>query len=117
MVRDKFEQLIDGLKLREKAGVIPPQFAINWALSGISNIANGKATQTSFYTAFDEKVKLLEDIDNDEKDILLSSAIEAITNSVIPAYQNLQEHLNIITFINKNRVIGLKEDCTINTNN
>ena len=94
LVRGKFEQLIEGLKLREKVGVIPPQFAIYWALSGISNIANSEATQTSYYTAFVENVKLLEDIDNDEIDILLSSAIEAITNSVIPAYQNLQEHLN-----------------------
>lgn len=89
----KFEQLLEGLKLREEEGVVPPRFAIQWALYGVRNVANADATQTPFYEAFEEKVKGLDDVSDAEAQELLESAQGAIEEVVLPAYQDLADHL------------------------
>ena len=42
-VNTKFDQLIEGLTLREQAGVIPPKFIVQWSLYDIGRIARGSA--------------------------------------------------------------------------
>jgi uncharacterized protein (DUF885 family) len=89
----KFEQLIDGLKLREEAGFVPPRFAIQWALYGVRGMANSTAKQTPFYTALQGKLAALPQVSADEAQALLESAEEAINESVLPAFRALAEYL------------------------
>jgi uncharacterized protein (DUF885 family) len=92
-VDTKFEQLIEGLRLREEAGVIPPRFAIQWALYGVRRMASAGATNSPFYTAFADKLDALPGIGESQKADLLRAAESAIEGSVLPAYRALQEYL------------------------
>ena len=89
----KFEQLIEGLRLREGAGVIPPRFAIQWALYGVRHMASAGATDSPFYTAFAAKLDALPGVGEGQKADLLRAAESAIEGSVLPAYRALQEYL------------------------
>ncbi len=92
-VNTKFEQLIEGLELREQAGIVPPRFAIQWAAYGVHNLASASATRTPFYQTLEEKMGALPDISEAEKESLLKAAEEAINESVLPAFQALSNYL------------------------
>ncbi len=94
LVDTKFDQLIEGLRLREQAGVIPPQFIIQWTLyGGLRDLANAPAQATPYYTAFEQKLNTLSGLDAAEKQALLQAAEAAIDESVLPGYQNLVAYL------------------------
>ncbi len=88
----KFEQLLEGLRLREDAGIIPPRFTNQWALYGVGNLARSDATATPFYQSFEEKLAAL-GLPGAEEQALLDSAEAAIDDVVLPAYQSLAEYL------------------------
>ncbi len=92
-VDTKFDQLLEGLKLREEAGIIPPRFMVQWSLSGVNTIARGTARYLPFYTAFEEKVNGLEGLNAEEKQVLLTACESEVNESVIPAYKALKEYL------------------------
>ncbi len=92
-VDTKFDQLIEGLALREEAGIIPPKFIIQWSLYDIRRIAQGSARSLPFYAAFQEKVNALDELSTEEKESLLESAENAINESVIPAFVSLRDYL------------------------
>ena len=92
-VDTKFEQLLEGLRLREEAGIVPPRFAVEWTLYGVRGTASSTPTATRFYTAFAEKVGTLDEVSDAERQALLKSAEQAIQESVLPAFQALAEHL------------------------
>jgi uncharacterized protein (DUF885 family) len=92
-VDTKFEQLLDGLKLREEAGIVPPKFSIQWGLYSVRNLAKANATRTPFYEVFRDKVNALEDVSDAEKQDLLKSAEQAIKKSVLPGYKDLAEYM------------------------
>jgi len=89
----KFEQLLEGLKLREDEGIIPPMFATQWALYGLRNLARADAVHMPFYEAFEEKLVALEGVSPSERDALLGSAEQAINKAVLPAYNSLVDYL------------------------
>ena len=92
-VDTKFAQLIEGLKLREAEGVVPPKFAIQWAMYGINNLANTNPISTPYYQAFRDQVLELEDLTNEEKGDLLAAAEASVEDSVLPAYRELAQYL------------------------
>jgi uncharacterized protein (DUF885 family)/putative intracellular protease/amidase len=89
----KFEQLLEGLKLREDAGIVPPGFATNWALYGLRDITRSAAARTPFYQALKEKLDPLSNVDPAQKQALLDAAEETINAVVIPAYNDLVDYL------------------------
>ncbi len=89
----KFGQLLEGLRLREEAGIVPPAFASQWALYGVRGVAGSSPTQTPYYHALATKVDALEDLTAAEKQELLDTAVQAIEDSVLPAYQDLATYL------------------------
>jgi uncharacterized protein (DUF885 family) len=98
-VDDKFDQLMEGLELREEAGVILPKFITQWVLYDLRNMAGSSPQSTPFYTAFEEKVDALERVSDADKESLLGDAEAEIEKSVLPAYQELAdyfEHLETV---------------------
>jgi uncharacterized protein (DUF885 family)/enterochelin esterase-like enzyme len=89
----KFDQLLEGLKLREDAGVVPPRFAVQWAHYGVRQIAEAAATGTPYYEAFDAKLGALPGLSAADRGKILAQAEEAIQVSVLPAYQALAAYL------------------------
>jgi uncharacterized protein (DUF885 family) len=96
LVKAKFDQLLDGLKIREEKGVIIPSMFISWVLPSIHDVAFAKATATVFYTSFASKSKEIASLSSGDKQHLLRQAEEAINSSVIPAFQELAEYLTAL---------------------
>ena len=93
-VKRKFDQLIDGMKLRQEAGIIPPVLIIQFSLSDIQGIASSSPKSTPYYQALQEKVNAIENLSANERQELLDAAEKNIKSSVIPAYKDLANYLD-----------------------
>ncbi len=93
LVDEKFAQLIEGLQLRQDAGVILPKFIIQWTMNDINGLAGRAAKLTPFYTALEGKIAAVNSLDDNQKASLLSEADAAIEGSVLPAYHGLNDFL------------------------
>jgi len=92
-VRTKFDQIVDGLKRRERAGVVLPGFLIKFVLNGVNALVQSSPTHTPFYSAFAKKVEALSHLLDAKKRALLAAAERQIAISVIPGYKLLVEYL------------------------
>ncbi len=81
----KFNQVLEGLKLRESKGVIPPKFVIRRVLTEMKEFIAVKPRENVLYTVFAEKLKKVKAETGRKKD-LLSAAQKAISEQVYPAY-------------------------------
>jgi uncharacterized protein (DUF885 family) len=93
-VDTKFEQLQEGLDLREELGIIPPLRILQWTLYFMEGMANSTATGTSYYTSFEEKLTRLDGLSQADKQDLLERAEQAIQESVLPAYRALYDYVD-----------------------
>jgi len=90
----KIDQLIEGLELRAKAGVTPPEFAVKWAFyTTLNDLVNSNADATPFYTTLKAKVDKLQNISSPAKQEVLADAESAISKVVLPAYQELYSYM------------------------
>jgi uncharacterized protein (DUF885 family) len=93
------EQLLEGLNLREQAGVIPSTFllkkSINLVEQHVQNREDGSvAVQTiRLYTTFREKLEQANKITAAQKQSLLCAATTEIEGTVIPAFLELRDYL------------------------
>ncbi len=84
-----FGQLLDGLKIRERKGIIPPRFVFAHVLRDCRNIING----TTLTDDFRGKVDNLDSLGRKERNDLILRAESAIQDSVAPAYEMLISYL------------------------
>lgn len=103
-VDDQVGQLIEGLKLRKEAGVIPPDFIIEMTRGLLVDYLHMhgpdsfRTEEIQLYTYFSEKVGTL-DVSAQEKQDLLDAAVTEIEESFIPAYQRLLDYLDYLAAI------------------
>ena len=88
-----FEQVEEGIQLREFNGVIPPSFVFEHAVRASRNIIVGMPfeesnSQSTLLADFNEKVEKLE-VTQETKDNLLQKATDALIQEVKPAYERL----------------------------
>ncbi len=86
---EKFSGVIEGLKLREEKGIIPPKFVVHKVLKEMQGFIDQPVTENILYSAYVEKVDLLTELDADVRKSLIMRAQKAIGISVIPAYRQL----------------------------
>lgn len=92
------KQLLEGLNLREQAGVIPPKFllqrSINFTDKLIQKQGNGSfdVQAIHLYTFFREKLAQVE-ISDAQKQNLLDAALTEIEDTVNPAFFKLKDYL------------------------
>jgi len=92
-VDTKFDQLLEGLKIREDLGIIAPRRIIDWTLAFMRGMVNASAGQTSYYTSFEERLSDVNEISATDRQRLLDDAEQAIEQHVLPAYQDLYDYL------------------------
>lgn len=90
-VDEYFDQVIEQMALREKAGVYPPKWAYDQMIAAAQNVITGAPFDTSetpstIWEDFQNKVNALP-IDDVEKQTLLGEAKAALVTSVKPAYE------------------------------
>lgn len=85
-VKLKFTQTLEGLKIREAKGIIPPKFVIDRVLTEMNDFVATPIQDNILYSSF--KTKLSDtDISADEQARLLAAAEADIKGYVHPAYQ------------------------------
>ena len=82
----KFDQVLEGLQMREQRGVIPPRFVIRRVLDEMTAFVGQPATDNPLYTVFKEKTSKLK-LDPAEQQRLLNEVETQIKAVVYPAYQ------------------------------
>jgi uncharacterized protein (DUF885 family) len=90
----KFQQLEEGLVLRQGEGIIPPRYILERAGGQIGRIAHSEAVSTPLYTTFVEKIGKLEGLSDSERHTLTTTAESVIESSVIPAFLSLGAYLS-----------------------
>lgn len=88
-----FDEIIEGMKVREQNGILPPKFVFGHTLESSRNIIKGRpfsssAESSTLLEDFKTKVDKL-DLPENEKLNLISEAEKALLNSVLPAYNKM----------------------------
>lgn len=91
-VEAMFDQLIEGLKVREEMGIMTPKFVFPRVIEDSQNILKGQPFEDgepgTLLADFSKKVEKI-DIDEDKKKELLENGRRALLSSVKPAYEKL----------------------------
>jgi uncharacterized protein (DUF885 family) len=85
----KFDQVLDGLALREQRGIVPPRFVIERVLDEMRAFAGTPAKENPLVLNFARKLQALGDVAPAEKDALLARCVQAVDGGVVPAYRRL----------------------------
>jgi uncharacterized protein (DUF885 family) len=87
----KFSQVLEGLRLREEKGVIPPKFTVDKVLEQMTSFIAVPSNEHMLYTTFKEKLDKLETdkVDEAKREALLARAQHSIDSNVYPAYREL----------------------------
>ncbi len=85
----KFSQTMEGLKVREEAGILPPTFVVEKVLDEMRRFVATAPREHILYTSFVEKLDKLPagTVETSERERLLGEVDRAIQQSVFPAYQ------------------------------
>jgi len=81
--------VLEGLKIREQRGVVPPTFVIDKVLAEMSGLVAQPPEQSILYTSLVEKLKKAEGVDAREQAEVLAEAKRQVRDSVYPAYREL----------------------------
>lgn len=85
----KFGQVLEGLRIREQHGVVPPTFVVDKVLAEMQALVAQQPEQNILYTSLAEKLNKAEGLDAAAQTELLAEAKRQIQTSVYPAYQQL----------------------------
>ncbi len=99
----KFEQILEGLKIREEKGIIPPKFVIDRVISEMHGFTGQKEStninieitdeypvkSNILYSNFDSKIAEIDDLTDDEKEAYKIQVEEEIRTTVFSAYGSL----------------------------
>lgn len=88
----KFEQVLEGLKLREEKGILPPKVTVTKVLSGMRDFVKPAPTEHVLYKNLQDKLGKVEGLDPAERDAILAAGEKAVAQAVVPAYQSLIAH-------------------------
>jgi len=101
----KFDQVLEGLKIREQNGIVPPKFVIQRVLDEMKGFTGQKVSDeinlevdpgpvrsNILYTNFATKVAEIEDLSDEEKEAFKQQVEEEIRTTVFGAYQNLIDY-------------------------
>lgn len=103
-VNRQVDQLLEGMKLREDAGAIAPNFIIRMAQSNLSSYlgmsGNNPDTinprQLPVYSHFNAAIDEIPELSADQKSALRETALQEIEASFIPGYLKLVDYLNYL---------------------
>jgi uncharacterized protein (DUF885 family) len=92
----KFDQVLEGLELREQKGIIPPKFTVEKVLEQMRAFVKPAPKEQVLYTHLRDALAKLEAVPQAERDAILADAEKAIAESVLPAYAGLIAHFEAL---------------------
>lgn len=94
-VKTKFEQVKEGLELRESKGILPPRFVVDRVLDEMTKFVEQPIDENILVASLKRKMDEAE-FSQADKDALLESARGAMQNSVHPAYQSFIDYFTTL---------------------
>ncbi len=101
----RFGQVLEGLKIREEEGVVPPKFVIQRVLDEMKGFTGQKVSDeinlevdpgpirsNILYSNFETKVAEIKDLSDEEKEVFKQQVEEQIRTTVFGAYQSLIDY-------------------------
>ncbi|MCL1123873.1 DUF885 domain-containing protein [Shewanella surugensis] len=95
-VKVKFAQNLEGLKIREQKGIIPPKFVIERVLTEMNAFIDTPVTENILYTELVDKIDSVTDFPLQDKERILLTARVHIQDSVYPAYNLFIHYFSIL---------------------
>jgi uncharacterized protein (DUF885 family) len=92
----KFNQVLEGLKIREEKGIIPPQFVIEKVLNQMNGFVSDGVEKNILYTNFQDKADKIKELSQEEKAAFEKQIAHDIQFSVFSAYQKLIDYHEIL---------------------
>jgi uncharacterized protein (DUF885 family) len=85
------DQIVEGLKLREKMGVVPPRFVLVKVLTEMRGFTGTPPDRNPMYVHFQESLPKIKGLDETKRKALLERLETQIRTTVDPAYTRLIE--------------------------
>lgn len=92
LVQRKFTQELEGIKLREEKGIIPPAFVIDRVLEEMTIFVNKPIEENILYSSLVKKMSESDSISEQQQADFLMNAKSNISEYVHPAYQTLIDY-------------------------
>jgi uncharacterized protein (DUF885 family) len=92
----KFDQVMEGLVIREQKGVIPPCFVVRHVINEMTAFIGKPARENPLYTVFDEKLAKIDKLSANDRQSLLDDAAVEIERTVYPAYQKFIDYFTAL---------------------
>src|SRR4029077_4790947 len=90
----KFDQLVEGLKLREQKQILSPRFVVEEVLSEMGDFVAKPASENILATSFKTRAAKIDKLTDKERSDFQAQVEAAITKSVYPAYQKLIDYFH-----------------------
>ena len=103
-VNSQVDQVLEGLKIREDLGIIPPDFIIDMAHYNLADYIGLResgpdaieASRIPAFSVFNEKIETVSELSVEEKMEFRQAALEQVEDSFIPGYVKLIDYLDYL---------------------
>lgn len=95
-IETKFDQVLEGLKISEQKGIIPPKFVINRVLEEMKGFIGTGVEKNILFTNFTKKAAGIKGLSEEEKSAFTEQIAKTIQTSVTKAYQKLIDYHEIL---------------------
>ena len=92
----KFDQVLDGLKIREQKQILPPRFVVEEVLKEMTDFIGKPASENILATSFKTRAAKIDKLSEAQRADFQARVETAITNKVYPAYQKLIDYFHEI---------------------
>jgi uncharacterized protein (DUF885 family) len=88
----KFDQLLDGLRVREEKQILPPRFVVEEVLKEMADFVGKPASENILATSFKTRAAKIAELSESQRADFQARVEAAITGKVYPAYQKLIDY-------------------------
>ena len=92
----KFDQTLDGLKVREQKQIIPPRFVVEEVLKEMNDFVAKPVAENILATSFEKRAAKIDKLTDKDRQDFQARVESSITKSVYPAYHKLIDYFNAL---------------------
>src|SRR6266700_5648066 len=92
----KFDQVLEGLKVREQKQILPPRFVVEEVLKEMTEFIGKPASENVLATSFKTRAGKIDKLSETDRAAFQARVESAITSKVYPAYQKLIDYFQAI---------------------